>query len=384
MRQAAAMAAVAALALSASADSLYLQGTSDFGFGFASSDSTDTANFLDGVTADNFTLSDTGRIDSVGWWGQNPADVVGFTVTFYDSNAGSVGAVIHSESVAPSSAPHGVNGFYEFDATLASPLVLTGGTEYFVSIVASMSDPATQAWAWEITTNGPDDDVQFSTGSGFAPLGLAGSGFGNAAFELVGFFDGDSDGLFDDEEDALGTDPGNADSDGDGLLDGAELEIMCGPDGTSSPDPLNPDSDGDTLSDGFEVNINGSDPCNPDTDDDGLTDDVDPNPTVPDVTPEYLEDFARDLCDRIANLPLSEFNGFNNWWRKAQRTSLAVRACLAANFIACGHYDFAAVILATVYLQMDGEDCPHDWVNGSETTDDIAADIAALIELLLL
>jgi hypothetical protein len=75
--------------------------------------------------------------------------------------------------------------------------------------------------------------------------------------------DSDGDGLTDEEEIALGTDPFNPDTDDDGINDGDEVEL-----GT---DPLNPDTDGDILYDGGEL-IYGTDPLNPDTDGDGLTD----------------------------------------------------------------------------------------------------------------
>jgi cysteine-rich repeat protein len=63
--------------------------------------------------------------------------------------------------------------------------------------------------------------------------------------------DADHDGLSDDEETALGTNPLDADSDDDGLLDGDEVDV-----GT---DPLDPDSDDDGTSDGDEVDA-GTDP----------------------------------------------------------------------------------------------------------------------------
>ena len=56
----------------------------------------------------------------------------------------------------------------------------------------------------------------------------------------------------------------DTDTDGDGLLDGEENKL-----GT---DPLDPDSDDDCLSDGEEVNIYGTDPLDPDTDDGGALD----------------------------------------------------------------------------------------------------------------
>ncbi len=75
----------------------------------------------------------------------------------------------------------------------------------------------------------------------------------------------DCDGLTNDEEIALGTDPNNPDSDADGLLDGEEVN-------THGTDPLNPDTDADGLLDGEEVNTHGTDPLNPDTDADGVSD----------------------------------------------------------------------------------------------------------------
>lgn len=68
---------------------------------------------------------------------------------------------------------------------------------------------------------------------------------------------GDSDGDFlpDADEAAIGTDPFNADTDADGLLDGVEVfELQLG--------PLNPDNDGDGVLDGDEIN-NGTDPNDP-------------------------------------------------------------------------------------------------------------------------
>lgn len=67
--------------------------------------------------------------------------------------------------------------------------------------------------------------------------------------------DTDDDGLPDDEEERLGTDPNDPDSDDDGLTDGEEVEL-----GTN---PLDPDTDGDGVSDGDEVFL-GTDPLVPD------------------------------------------------------------------------------------------------------------------------
>ncbi len=77
--------------------------------------------------------------------------------------------------------------------------------------------------------------------------------------------DPDGDGLSNDEENRLGTDPHKADTDGDGLTDGEEVNRY-------HTDPLKVDSDGDGLSDGDEVHKYKTDPNNKDTDGDGISD----------------------------------------------------------------------------------------------------------------
>jgi hypothetical protein len=100
--------------------------------------------------------------------------------------------------------------------------------------------------------------------------------------------DTDGDGLYDDEEAAIGSDPNNTDSDQDGIPDGEEVNVFgsspisMDTDGDGLPDynevaqwgtdPANADSDGDGLSDHDEFNYEDSDPNNYDSDGDGLND----------------------------------------------------------------------------------------------------------------
>lgn len=103
--------------------------------------------------------------------------------------------------------------------------------------------------------------------------------------------DSDADHLLDGAEIAQGTDPLDPDSDGDGLLDGFEVahgfdpqaggEQAQDPDGdglvnlaeqAAGTDPHAPDSDGDGETDGDEVNSHGTDPADADTDGDGIPD----------------------------------------------------------------------------------------------------------------
>jgi len=79
----------------------------------------------------------------------------------------------------------------------------------------------------------------------------------------------DSDGLTNLQESNLGTDPNTADTDGDGLSDGAEVN-------THGTDPLKYDTDGDGISDGDEITL-------------GLN----PNSTATDGTPDGERTFTQ-------------------------------------------------------------------------------------------
>jgi len=102
--------------------------------------------------------------------------------------------------------------------------------------------------------------------------------------------DPDGDGLIDEQELEIGTDPADPDTDGDGFDDGAEVDAGTDPlDPADFPsdaitldadagglideeelelrtDPNDADSDDDRLSDGFEVREFGTDPLRADTD----------------------------------------------------------------------------------------------------------------------
>jgi outer membrane protein OmpA-like peptidoglycan-associated protein len=77
--------------------------------------------------------------------------------------------------------------------------------------------------------------------------------------------DTDGDGLPDDEERKIGTDPNKADTDEDGLTDGDEVKKY-------STNPLKADTDGDALKDGEEVLSFATNPLKADSDGEGLND----------------------------------------------------------------------------------------------------------------
>jgi len=85
------------------------------------------------------------------------------------------------------------------------------------------------------------------------------------SYYILGDADYDKDGLTNDRERIIGTDPNNPDTDGDGLNDGKEVEKY-------KTNPLKPDTDDDGLNDFEEVMKLQTNPLNPDSDSDGLKD----------------------------------------------------------------------------------------------------------------
>ena len=137
--------------------------------------------------------------------------------------------------------------------------------------------------------------------------------------------DSDGDGLTDQKERDIGTDPFESDTDDDGLEDGREWELGTDPlapdtdaDGVSDgreiergTSPRSIDADADGLTDERELNL-GTDPFDHDTDDDGLGDwrevELGTDPTDPDTDGDRLLDgweFRQQTSDD-AKLPDSD------------------------------------------------------------------------------
>ena len=140
--------------------------------------------------------------------------------------------------------------------------------------------------------------------------------------------DSDGDGLPNDREVALGTDPLVPDTDGDRLLDREEVDTyQTNPlqpdtdndglsDGdeiqTHQTDPRNPDMDGDTVLDGAEI-ARGMDPRNADTDGDGLRDNdeirLETDPRNPDTDGDGLRDGQENESCPRPRVPDSDGDG---------------------------------------------------------------------------
>lgn len=190
-----------------------------------------------------------------------------------------------------------------------------GVTGIFTATYAPLeaTQPITYIWNFGdgmiVTSNSPIATHQFTftTPMTFTVILTVTNGYETQpvtfTYQLHLPFDDDGDGLNNAEEIALGTDPQNPDTDGDGRTDGEEVHGYLydtypphvGYNQWVATNPLDPDSDGDGSNDGSEFNI-GSHPHDVDTDDDGLLDGEEPglngtsHPLKPDTDHDGLLD----------------------------------------------------------------------------------------------
>ena len=146
-----------------------------------------------------------------------------------------------------------------------------------VDVFVPDADDSTTTDPMDVDTDdgGVNDGVEDANHNGAIDVG---EGNPNAA----GDDDPDGDGLTNDQEGYLGTDPSVADTDGDGIDDGDEL----GGDGSLDEDDTNPldaDTDDDGLADGDEDE---PDALNPDSDEDGVQDGTEQGVTEPVADPD--------------------------------------------------------------------------------------------------
>jgi hypothetical protein len=143
---------------------------------------------IDSRAFDNFTLLDDSSITDLHWQGSfllgEPAQITQFTITFWSNNAGQPGSPLLTEAflgnanqTAVGNDSAGVPTFNYF-VDLTTPFHATGGTPYWVSIVADVAFPP--VWAWHNGTGG--DGVFFAQIAGGAPVLL----LGDLAFDLTG------------------------------------------------------------------------------------------------------------------------------------------------------------------------------------------------------
>ncbi len=133
---------------------------------------------------------------------------------------------------------------------------LGAGAQYFIT-----SNTAVElAGSYNMILSDNVDDIKVGSNDAYWTIGLNLFAFVQSMND-----DLDGDGLKNDEEKQIGTDPLNPDTDGEGLRDGEEVM-------TYKTNPLNPDTDGDELNDKVEIFTYKTNPNNKDSDNDKLTD----------------------------------------------------------------------------------------------------------------
>ena len=203
--------------------------------------------------------------DGVGTWLAVGTTVVGSDIVIAVSRSTDAGvswtpaAALHTNSGDDSSPQLATDGTGNWLATWTSTEGLSGalGTDFDV-LSASSTDTGVTWTAPEALDANAFSDVGFD----FGPR-LATDALGN--WVVVWYSDDDRGGTIGTDFDVLFSTGIGPDQDGDGLTDGAEVNVH----GT---DPLLADTDGDGLDDGVEVNVIGTSPLLPDHDSDGICD----------------------------------------------------------------------------------------------------------------
>jgi len=277
---------------------------------------------------DGFSLAEDTPITEVHWYdaGSGPSTRT-FSVSIWDDSGNFFSPpgnqIWESTEIVQSRLVPGTN-IAAFTMKLDSAITLSGSTPYWLSV--QVTDASHWTWAAS-SVGGISLSLNEATGDyGFQAINLAfaltsavvvdidgdgvtdavdncpaiangdqvdtdNDGQGNACDE-----DDDDDGVIDTDENALGTDPLNRDSDGDGLGDGEEIYDF----GT---DPLDQDSDDDGLWDGDEVHNYYSDPLDVDSDLDGISDGVEVAQGSDPISGDSDGDAVADGLDNCAAIP---------------------------------------------------------------------------------
>ncbi|WP_375761096.1 Ig-like domain-containing protein [Corallococcus exercitus] len=184
-------------------------------------------------------------------------------------------------------------------ATNATSVTVTfQGTDYPATLTGN---------TWTVDLPGPLADGTYTV-TAVSSNGTTNSTTATSTFTVnpASTVDTDNDGLTDEEEVDLGTNPNDPDSDDDGIPDGIEVKV-------GGTDPLDDDSDDDGIIDGNEdadhdgiVDADETDPKDIDTDDDGLTDGVETGVTEPQGDDTDPSKFVADKDPATTTNPLDD------------------------------------------------------------------------------
>ena len=218
---------------------------------------------------------------------------------------------------------HNVNGPY----TLSNITVSDANTGLIIAATNDYNTAAYLVSAFEpLDTDGDGLSDNFERSIGSDP-NLSDSDFDGVSDYNEVSYDGDANSY----NPATDLNPTNADTDGDGMSDGWEIRFGYNPlsdDGTKNNDddndgltnleefqkstlPNNFDTDGDGIGDGDEVNVYNTNPANADTDSDGLSDggevECGTDPTNPDTDGDTILD-GTDNCKLTPNLDQNDLD----------------------------------------------------------------------------
>lgn len=145
--------------------------------------------------ADNFVLSSDGSVAYLKWYGYwgaytVPDDYLNFNIRFYSDDSNKPGTLISNQSVTASGTIIGAvssslaTGMYELSATLGTPVSLTGGTTYWVSIYENQNNFANFQWA-----TGTSGLSYYSWSSNLSTWGSAASDVFGRQYEAFSLYD---------------------------------------------------------------------------------------------------------------------------------------------------------------------------------------------------
>lgn len=161
--------------------------------------------FSDGVAgqffsqrmADNFTASASATMTGLRWWGgsqnfqfRDLTNMTAFVVRIYEDGGGVPDAEIFNQTFAKSDTGPAATGFllsgqgiqYAHTVELSSPVMLTGGMSYWVSVGAILDQPSGDAWVWCHSSVGDGVNASdFFTGGQYVTFTS-----GDMAFEVLG------------------------------------------------------------------------------------------------------------------------------------------------------------------------------------------------------
>ncbi len=236
----------------------------------------------------------------------------GISIEDVDSGAGALTVTITATGGTVSGSTTSGVTFVSGDGTADATITVSGTQDDLNAFLASLSftaDGSTTSGRLDVTV-----DDGGNTGSGGV---LGAMGRVDITVETMVTPDADMDGLTDALETQIGTNPMDADSDDDGVLDGAEPNFAGDADGDGLINALDDDSDNDLLKDGTELGVTtpsaatnvGAGSFVPDDDPATRTNPLEPDTDrggVPDGTEDTNRNGRVDTGERDPNLPVDD------------------------------------------------------------------------------